>query len=50
MVKEGNMHPSDKRHSIRMIRLMHLKLMSKCQLGTYENTAINTTKETKLRK
>ena len=50
MVKGSNMHPSDKQRYIRMIRLMHLKLISKCQLGTYENTAINTTKKINLGK
>ena len=47
MLKEGNMHPIGKWHYIRMIWQGHVKLLSMCQLGTYENTSGNTTKETK---
>ena len=49
MHKEGNIHPNDKLDYIIFIMIWqrHLKLLSMRQLGTYENTFSNTTKETK---
>ena len=39
MLKEGNMHPTDKWHYIIMNWQKHIKLLSMGQLGTFENTS-----------